>query len=192
MTNPEAEAATLLPGARAVHGVVPAPAYQVLPHVNVGQLTGFIERLHHLGGREDLYELARDLHMEADDLLPLAEAADLLGFGDLQEGDVVLTPEGQRFAEAGVQEEKELFRRQARANIALIRRALDALRAAPEHRVREDRLLAELERSFSPDEARHQLDTAIDWGRYAELFAYDDGAGEFYLEEEPTATVASS
>lgn len=189
MTNPQAEVATLLPGGRPTQGVV--PAYQILPHVNIGQLTGFIERLHHLGGREDLYELARDLHMEADDLLPLAEAADLLEFGDLQEGDVVLTPEGRQFAEAGVQEEKQLFRRQASTNIALLRRIVGELQAAPEHLVREDRLLEELERYFSPTEARQQLDTAIDWGRYAELFAYDDDAGEFSLEEETPSTVPS-
>jgi NitT/TauT family transport system ATP-binding protein len=191
MTNPEEDVATLLPGARPVQGVGPSPAYQVLPHVNIGQLTGFIERLYHLGGREDLYELARDLHMEADDLLPLTEATDLLGFGDLQEGDVLLTPEGQQFAEAGVQEEKELFRRQASANIELIRRVVRELQASPEHRVREDHLLEELERSFSPGEARQQLDTAIDWGRYAELFAYDDDTGEFFLEEPHPAASAT-
>jgi NitT/TauT family transport system ATP-binding protein len=50
--------------------------------------------------------------------------------------------------------------------------------------LREDGVLQSLEQSFSPDEARRQLDTAIDWGRYAELFAYDDATGVFFLEEE--------
>jgi NitT/TauT family transport system ATP-binding protein len=118
--------------------------------------------------------------------LPLAEAADLLGFGDLQEGDVMLTQEGQQFAEAAVQKEKELFRRQALANIELLRGIERELQKAPDHRFREDDLLEALERNFSPEEARWQLDTAIDWGRYAELFAYDDG-DEFVLEEEPAA-----
>jgi NitT/TauT family transport system ATP-binding protein len=77
-----------------VQEVAMRPAYQMLPHVGIDELTGFIERLHALGDREDLYELARDLQMEADDLLPLAEAASLLGFADLVEGDVVLTAEG--------------------------------------------------------------------------------------------------
>ncbi len=187
MTNPQedvAEVLRLVPGARPVQAPAPQPAYQVLPHVGIGELTGFIERLHALGDREDLYELARDLHQEADDILPLAEAADLLGFGDLQEGDVLLTPAGQRFAEAGVLEEKELFRHQALASIELLRQIERGLRAAPDQCLREDRLLQALEQTFSPDEARRQLDTAIDWGRYAELFAYDDAAGEFCLEEE--------
>jgi NitT/TauT family transport system ATP-binding protein len=191
MTNPEEDAAALLPGARSIQRAAVSPAYQVLPHVSIGQLTGFIERLHRLGGREDLYELARDLHMEADELLPLTEAADLLGFGDLQEGDVLLTPDGQQFAVAGVQEQKELFSRQVSASIEVIRRIMRELQAAPDHRVREDQLLQDLEQFFSPGEARQQLDTAIDWGRYAELFAYDDDAGEFFLEEAPPTPPAT-
>jgi NitT/TauT family transport system ATP-binding protein len=182
MTNPQEDVAKLLPGAQAVQVPAAEHAYQTLPHVSIGALTGFIERLHRRGGREDLYALARELHMEADDLLPLAEAADLLGFGDIQEGDVLLTPEGQQFAEAGVLEEKEVFRRQAMDGIALLRKIVRELEAAPDHRMRETHILEHLEQYFSPAEARRQLDTAVDWGRYAELFAYDDDTGTFYLE----------
>jgi NitT/TauT family transport system ATP-binding protein len=184
MTNPQEDVASLLPGAQPIQEAAPAHAYQMLPHVGIGTLTGFIERLHALGGREDLYALARDLHMEADDLLPLAAAADLLGFADIAEGDVFLTDEGRHFAEAGVLEEKDLFKRQARGSIDLLRQIEQSLHAAEDHRLPEDRQLEELEQSFSPEEARRQLDTAIDWGRYAELFAYNDQRGEFYLEEE--------
>jgi NitT/TauT family transport system ATP-binding protein len=191
MTNPQEDVAKLLPGARPVQVPKAPAAYQMLPHVSIGELTGFIERLAPLGGREDLYALARDLHLEADDLLPLAEAADVLGFADLAEGDVFLTPEGQQFAEAGVLEEKELFRTQALTNVDLLRRIVREVQAAPDHALREDDLLEALEQTFSPGEARQQLDTAIDWGRYAELFAYDDDAGEFFLEEEAPAAGGS-
>lgn len=184
MTNPHEDAAQLIPGARPVQAPVTERAYQTLPRVGIGELTGFIERLHRLGGREDLYELARDLSMEADELLPLTEAADLLGFADIQEGDVLLTPAGTHFAEAGVLEEKEVFRTQAMSSIQLIRLIVRGLRAATDHRLREDGVLERLKQSFSPEEARRQLDTAVDWGRYAELFAYDDDAGEFYLEDD--------
>ena len=120
--------------------------------------------------------------MEVDDLLPLIQAIDLLGLGDIEAGDVYLTPAGIRFAEAGVLEEKDVFREQARASVQLIQQILAALEKAPAHRVRQDALLKELTSSFSLDEAERQLDTAIDWGRYAELFAYDDHDGIFYRE----------
>jgi NitT/TauT family transport system ATP-binding protein len=184
MTNPEEDAAALLPGARSVQEPVRSRAYQALPPVSIGDLTGFIERLAGLGGREDVYELADELQREADELLPLVEAADVLGFADVQEGDVFLTDLGRQFAEAGVQEEKQLFRRQAIASIELIRQIIAALGKDPDSRVPKDPFLERLERFFSPPEARHQVDIAIDWGRYAELFAFDDDTGQFFLEQE--------
>ena len=42
-----------------------------------------------------------------------------------------------------------------------------------------------LRRGFSAAEARSQLDTAVDWGRYAELYDYDSDDEE--LTPEPGA-----
>jgi len=188
MTNPYEDVAALLPQARVLQAVE-VPMYQMLPHVSIGELTGFIERLAALGGREDLYELARELQLEVDELLPLVDAADLLDFVEVLEGDVTLTPVGSAFAEADVLEKKAIFRRQALDRIELIREIVTALRSAPRHRLAEDPFVQRLEETFSPVEARRQLDTAIDWGRYAELFAYDDQAGVLYLEQNGDAEV---
>ncbi|GIW09702.1 MAG: ABC transporter ATP-binding protein [Dehalococcoidia bacterium] len=179
MTNPYEDVAKLLPGARLVQEPAPRLEYQMLPHVSIGELIGFIERLHAQRERQDLFALARDLQMGVDELLPLVEAADLLDFVIVAEGDVWLTEEGRRFAEAGILEKKELFRRQAFVRVELIRRILRELEAAPKHRLDESHLLAELEATFSPAEARRQLDTVIDWARYAELFGYDDTKENF-------------
>ena len=122
--------------------------------------------------------------MEVDDLLPLIQAIDMLDLGNIEAGDVYLTPAGIHFAEAGVLEEKDVFREQARAHVQLIQQILAALNEAPTHRVRQEAVLKELASYFSEDEAERQLDTAIDWGRYAELFAYDDQDGVFYREAE--------
>jgi hypothetical protein len=40
-------------------------------------------------------------------------------------------------------------------------------------------------RGFSDDEARRQLDIAIDRGRYGELFEYDKESGELVLGSGP-------
>ena len=37
---------------------------------------------------------------------------------------------------------------------------------------------------MSPDYARETLITAIGWGRYAELFDYDDEADQFMIADE--------
>jgi NitT/TauT family transport system ATP-binding protein len=185
ITNPDEHAPPFHPEAPPARpGLAPTQPYQTLPHVPVGQVTGLVERLHAQGDRADLYALGRELQMEVDDLLPLVQAIDLLGLGDIEAGDVYLTPAGVHFAEAGVLEEKEVFREQARANVQLIRHILAALEASPSGRVRWETVLRELEGCFSPEEAERQLETAIDWGRYAELFAYDDQEGVFYRETE--------
>jgi len=42
-----------------------------------------------------------------------------------------------------------------------------------------------LRRGFSAEEARRQLDIAIDWGHYGELFEYDAESGQLVLGSDP-------
>jgi NitT/TauT family transport system ATP-binding protein len=153
-------------------------------------VTGLVELVHTKGGREDLYQLGRHLQLEVDDLLPLVEAADLLDLAETQEGDLVLTPQGQRFAEAGVLEEKQIFREQALAHISILRQIVHDLEGAPGHVLPEERFLSLLEAHFATDEAQAQLETAINWGRYAELFSFQEDRGIFRLEEAEGAETA--
>jgi NitT/TauT family transport system ATP-binding protein len=194
MTSPKEDITSLLsqsvPEAK-TGPLVPHPtrAYQILPHVAIGDVTGLVELVETRGGREDLYQLGRHLHLEVDDLLPIVEATDILDLAETEEGDLVLTPAGQRFAEAGVLEEKKVFREQALAHIALLRQIVHTLEGAPGHTLPEEYFLSLMEEHFDEDEAQEQLDTAINWGRYAELFTFQDDRGVFRLEEpEPAET----
>lgn len=188
MTSPQEDVAALI-SQQAPHAktgqltpVKPHP-YQTLPHVSIGDVTGLVELVHTRGGREDLYQLGRHLHLELDDLLPLVEAADLLAFADTQEGDLVLTEQGKRFAEAGVLEEKQIFRDQALAHVSLLHKIVQELETTPSHVLPEEHFLSLLETHFGEQEAQAQLETAINWGRYAELFAFNDERGMFRLED---------
>ena len=188
MTSPQEDIANLLPALpQAKTGpltpVAPRP-YQVLPHVAIGDVTGLIELVQIQGGREDLYQLGRHLHLELDDLLPLVEAADILDLANTQEGDLLLTEAGRRFAEAGVLEEKQVFREQVLAHVSLVRYIVQSLQTAPRHVLPEEHVLQFLETHFGEQEAQAQLQTAINWGRYAELFAFQEDRGMFRLEEE--------
>ena len=188
MVNPKEDATRLLAGGAASEGAVQPHPGQVVPVVSVSQLVGFVHRLRDLGGREDLHDLARDLPLDADKLLPVVDAANLLDLAELVKGDVVLTAEGRRFAEADMHERKKLFKRLAINNVEILKEIVDQLRAKPRHRLKERGLLDDLEQTFSPAEARRKLDTAIRWGRYAGLFSYDDERGEFRFRppKEPT------
>ncbi len=72
--------------------------FSLLPHTRVGGMSGLLEIIADQGGREDLPKLAERLRLEVDDLLPTVDAAVLLGFAELFQGDVIITREGQTFA----------------------------------------------------------------------------------------------
>src|SRR5579883_2250267 len=193
MTSPQEDIASLLatrtPQAQTGPLVRSTRPYQVLPHVSIGDVTGLIELVHTKGDRDDLYQLGRHLHLELDDLLPLVEAADVLDLAETQEGDLVLTKPGIHFAEAGVLEEKQVFREQALAHVSILRQIVHDLESAPGHTLPEEFFLSILEKHFSEEEAQAQLQTAINWGRYAELFSFNEDRGMFRLEEpEPAET----
>lgn len=122
-------------------------------------------------------ELADELNFEVDDLLPLVDAAVLLDLARTEGPRLALTPAGREFAAADILTSKQLFARHAVAHAPLVRAIVQALTTAGDHVLREGLFLDLLHRGFSDEDARRQLDTAIDWGRYGELFAYDKAEG---------------
>lgn len=163
-----------------------AGRYQFLPHAKVGAIAGLIELVHDQGGRVDIYALSSELSMELDDIFPLIEASVILDFGEIKEGDFILTEKGGKWAQADTLEKKEIFKESALQNVQLIKQIVQVLSTISKHRVSEEFFIDILKNHFTPEEAWNQLETAIDWGRYAELFAYDYDAGELYLEENET------
>jgi NitT/TauT family transport system ATP-binding protein len=161
--------------------------YQMLPHAPRGAIAGLLEMLADHNGRDDMYRLAAALSFEIDDLLPVVDAAVMLGFAKVEEGDVEITPAGRAFAEADILPRKELFRAAALENIALIREITRSLEARADHTLPDGVFEDLLDEHFSEDEAKAQLETAIEWGRYAELFDHDNDSRQFFLPEEAAA-----
>lgn len=157
---------------------------RALPDIAIDDLAGVIERLLEMPGRAaDIYRLAEELRVDSDYLLRLTEAAELLGFATLAQGDIALTPLGEAFAEARILARKEIFATRIR-RLPLFQWLLRMLDAAERRRLERSVALTALELDFPPDEAQRQLHRMIEWGRYAELFAYDDGSEVIYRESE--------
>ncbi len=160
-------------------------AMQLHP-VSTNLLAGLAETLlaPPYAGRADLPALAGDLQLELDDLLPMGEAMQLLGLGVQEEGDLRLTEQGRRFVEADTDARKAIFAAALRTNVPLVAQIRHVLDERPNHRAAAIRFRDELEDFMSPDYADDTLETAIAWGRYAELYSYDDEADQFFLDEE--------
>jgi NitT/TauT family transport system ATP-binding protein len=157
-----------------------------LAPVSTNLMAGLLETLANkpYDGRADLPALAESLQLELDELLPLGDALQLLRFAELEEGDIRLTDAGRVFAGADTDDRKTMFAAALRKNVPLVEMIRQVLDERWNHRASAVRFLDELEDHMSPDYAEETMKTAIAWGRYGELFDYDEEAQQFSLEEE--------
>ncbi|MBE2236106.1 MAG: AAA-associated domain-containing protein [Anaerolinea sp.] len=158
---------------------------RTLPHIDISDLTGLLEHLDEMqDNRADIFRLADSLKVGSDTLLSLTDAAELLGFALVAEGDITLTPLGETFAEASIRGRKEIFATRVR-RLPIFRWLTAMLRATEKQQLEWEVVKTALSLEFPPDEAERQLDIIIDWGRYAEILAYDDDGELLYLEPGP-------
>jgi NitT/TauT family transport system ATP-binding protein len=155
----------------------------MLPHTRPGGMAGLLEILVDHGGRADLAQLAGELSLEVDALLPTVDTAVLLGMLSVEEGDTAITPEGQAFAHADIQNRKAIFRKAILANVPLFRQIEQSLKAKADRTLSDEFFHDILDEHFSEDETHRQLETALQWGRYAEIFDYDAATGKITLTE---------
>ncbi len=155
-----------------------------LPDVEPSELSGLIETMKSFEDKEriDLPELADELMMHVDDLFPVLETLDILGFAEIADGDIHLSELGKQFSLADLQTRKQLFAQRLLEKVPLARYIRRILDEKSGHRVSEERFLSKLEDFLSEKEADRVLKTMIDWGRYAEIFAYDFKTGILSLE----------
>jgi NitT/TauT family transport system ATP-binding protein len=153
-----------------------------LPDIAITDLAGMLEHIAELPhNRADIYRLVDDLGVDSDHLLQLVETAELLGFAKVEKGDIMLTPLGETFAEASILARKEIFATRVR-RLPMVRWLTGMLRAADNQQLNANVIQAALALEFPDAEAQAQMEALIEWGRYAELLAYDDDDGRLYLE----------
>ncbi|MBS0286630.1 MAG: nitrate/sulfonate/bicarbonate ABC transporter ATP-binding protein [Proteobacteria bacterium] len=155
-----------------------------LPDVEISELIGFVDALssEETSGPIDLPMLSESLHLEADSLFQLSEALEILSFATVSKGDITLTEEGKLFANASIQERKKMFAKQLEKRVPLAKHIRDTLDNRSNHRENEEYFLNELKEQLTEAEAERVLTVMIDWGRYAEIFAYDYDSGILSLE----------
>jgi len=185
-TSERARVAKAKVGSVAAHAeeeVHPEYAYR-LPEVDISGLTGLVEAMedHEVDGQINLPELAESLHLDVNNVFPLTEVLDMLRFAKITEGELVFTEAGKHFAAATIQERKQIFAQHLLQYIPLAQHIRQVLDQSPNHRTSENTFLNELENYFSEEESERILRTIIDWGRYAEILAYDYDSGELSLE----------
>jgi NitT/TauT family transport system ATP-binding protein len=127
--------------------------------------------------------VAEQLLLEVDDLLPIVEGATLLGFASAREGDVKATPEGRSFAEADIPTRKSLFRNAALERVQLLQKIKSALDSRSDHVMPLEFFHDILDEHFTEEETKRQLDTVVNWGRYAGIFTYNPAKDTLRLQQ---------
>jgi NitT/TauT family transport system ATP-binding protein len=156
----------------------------ILPRVSANLISGLIETVagapYH--GKADLPVIAGALQMEIDDLFPVAEVLQMLRFAEIGDGDIRLTAAGIQFADAGLDDRKKFAQRQLLSYVPLIAHIRRVLQERKNHVAPRSRFLDELEDHMTGEAAEQTLRAATAWGRYAEIFSYDDSSQTFNLE----------
>jgi len=166
------------------------PRYPMLPHARPGGIGGLLELLDDRGGSDDLYHVADELRLEVDDLLPIVEGAVLLGFVSADKGDVAVTAEGKTFADADIATRKRLFREAALAHVTLLQQMQTALASKTDRKMPAEFFRDVLDEHFPEAESKRQMETAINWGLYADILRYDDSSDQLSLPQPDAAAAA--
>jgi len=174
MTNPQAPVGDL-------PASTPKKRLAMLPHARAGGISGLLEILHERGGQEDLPKLSTDLQLEVDDLLPTIDAAAMLGFAGVAQGDVTITGIGKEFATADVHRSHQIFKEQLLSSVPFAKSTVVMLEQKGNRSIPKEFLLDILDEHFSDAEAEKQFQTLVDWGRYAQIFEYDADEERLYL-----------
>jgi NitT/TauT family transport system ATP-binding protein len=156
----------------------------ILPRVSPNLLSGLMETVasEPFNGKADLPAVASLLQMEIDELFPVAETLQMMRFAQLEGGDIHLLEAGTAFVRASVDERKKIFARQLLAYVPFVAHVRRVLDERASHVAPMSRFSDEVEDYMTPEAAESTLRAIISWGRYAELFAYDDEKARFSLE----------
>jgi len=166
-----------------------------LPDADIGRMEGLLELLASdtFDGRADLPRLAELTELTDAELLPLAQALSLLEFARIADGDLHLSPLGRRYVDGEHTLRQELFGQQLLMHVPLAAHIRHSLEQEPSGALAEEPFLQLLRESLAADHAERVLRTAIEWGRYGEVFEYDYTTGVIHLpegEKPPAGEVA--
>jgi len=165
-----------------------SPDEAPLPAATVGGVAGLLEILDAHGGRADLPELAHRLTFDMKDLMPLVEAAQMLGLATVDNTGIEITDDGRRCVEGDIDTAKSIFARQAKARAPLVRTICKSLESTDDGTLSEDFFLDLLRGGFTEENARRQLGLAINWGRFGELYTFNARTGKLKLKRPSGAS----
>jgi len=166
--------------------VIPAAIIEPLPTATVSEIIGLLEYLDARGGKEDLFRISSDTNRPFGHVITVVKAAEMLDFVDTPKRSVLLEPAGNLFVRASAEDRQKFWREQL-LKIFLYRRVFDRLQSAPQRGLDRNDILDVYVIHLPQENHEEMFDTFVDWGRYCELFAYDEKEERLSLPEPDDA-----
>ncbi len=158
------------------------PVNEGLPQTSIPEILGLLELLKSKGGKEDIYKLANELKMEFGATLAVIRGAELLGLVNTPGGDVVMEALGEKLTRSRINSRKSIVKEQIQ-KLHTFSSLIEFLKEKENQQAARDQLLEKLN-EINPNENLEQtFETLVNWGRYAELFGYNDDTQTFYLDQ---------
>ena len=152
-----------------------------LPQIGISEILGLVELLIAKGGREDIYKLASELKMEFGQTLTVIRGAELLGLVNTPGGDVVIEALGEKMSRSKINERKLIIKAQLE-RLPIFNQVILLLQENESHEITREQILEKLAEMIPNENNEQTFDTLVNWGRYAELFGYNDDTETFYLD----------
>jgi NitT/TauT family transport system ATP-binding protein len=139
-----------------------------------------------LGGKSDVAGIASQQGLELDYLLPILESGEMLGFIQVQSGDVSITEKGHLFIAASPKVRKKMLR-EIIIQFETFRKIVDLIKQSENGHIRKDELLEfisanDTTTSTNNDEL-NDFDWIIEWGREALILNYNANTENISLRQ---------
>jgi len=155
--------------------------YYPVPLFPVNAFYGLLKIIKDSSNVLTLSSLERQSKVNASKLLYVIDFLELIKFVKTKDNTVSLLPAGQILLESNNKQRKKLFSEHLIRNLPIVSYIHETLKARPLRKAPRSRFLSLLEDRFSKEEAVDTLRAVTNWGRYIELFFYDDRSQQYYL-----------
>ncbi len=156
-------------------------AIEILPHVQMIEVIGLVEAIAVDGGAVDVFVLSADIGKDFGHTLYLVKAAELLNLIDSPKQQVVLTKQGQLFSNADVNTRKKMLNENF-SKLVIVQKTMELLRKSEKVRIPRTSLIEKLGEWLPNENPEKIAEVLIAWGRYSEVFGYNDDTKSIYLD----------
>lgn len=154
--------------------------YGLFPKATISEIIGLLEVINDVGGKEDVAQLAADFNLGLDDMLPSIDAAQMLEFVVVNDGNIELTGDAKKLLDSGIKERKNIIKDKV-TNVKIIKELENKLMESEYNNMDKKDVIKFLQKMICNTNIESYFNIIINWTRYVGLFGYNSDSEEIYL-----------